>query len=82
MYQVILDEITPLHYMLEESNFSFGYVRLCDLDIPRAKMAKLFANSGDLNQTPRSVVSNLDLHCLPITLLKVFRLKWFNRLLM
>ena len=29
-------------------------------------MAKLFANSGD----PRSVVSDLGLHCLPVTILR------------
>ena len=29
-------------------------------------MAKLFANSGDPNQTPRSVASYLGLHCLPV----------------
>ena len=28
---------TPLHYILEESDFNFKYVRLCDLDIPRGK---------------------------------------------
>ena len=35
-------------------------------------MAKLFANSGDPDQTPRS------LHCLPITLVRVSRLQWVN----
>ena len=39
-------------------------------------MAKLFANSGDLDQTPRSVASDLGLHCLTITLLGVSRLQW------
>ena len=39
-------------------------------------MVELFANSGDLDQTPHSVVSDLGLHCLPITLLGVFRLQW------
>ena len=39
-------------------------------------MAKLFANSGDPDQTPRSVVSDLGLHDLPITLLRVSRLQW------
>ena len=34
-------------------------------------MAKLFANSGDPDQT-----SELSLHCLPITLLGVSRLQW------
>ena len=40
------------------------------------KMAKLFANSGDADQMPRSTVSDLGLHCLPITLLRVSRLQW------
>ena len=39
-------------------------------------MAKLYANSGDPDQTPRSAASDLSLHCLPITLLGVSRLKW------
>ena len=34
-------------------------------------MAKLFANSGDPDQTPRSAASDLGLHCLLITLLRV-----------
>ena len=34
-------------------------------------MAKLFSNSGDPDQTPRSAASDLGLHCLPITLLGV-----------
>ena len=41
-------------------------------------MAKLFANSGDPDQTPRSAASDLGLHCLPITLLRVSRLQWVN----
>ena len=31
------------------------------------KKAKLFANSGDPDQTPHSAASDLGLHCLPIT---------------
>ena len=42
-------------------------------------MAKLFANSGDPDQTPRSVESDLGLHCLPITHLRVSRLQWVKR---
>ena len=38
-------------------------------------MAKLFANSGDPEQTPHSVVSDLGLHCLPITLFGGFQTK-------
>ena len=32
-------------------------------------MVRLFANSGDPNQTPHSAASDLGLHCLPIILL-------------
>ena len=42
------------------------------------KMAKLYANSGDPVETPHSGVSDLGLHCLPITLLRVSRLQWVN----
>ena len=38
-------------------------------------MAKLFANSGNPDQTPRSAASDLGLHCLPSTLLRVSRLQ-------
>ena len=65
---------TP-HYILEVSNFNFRYVRLCDLDILR-RMADVFANSGDPDQTLHSVISDLGLHCLSVTLLGVSRLKW------
>ena len=41
-------------------------------------MAKLFANSGDPDQMPHSAASDLGLHCLPITLLRVSRLQWFK----
>ena len=41
-------------------------------------MAKIFANSGDHDQTPRPAASNLGLHCLPIILLRVSRLQWVN----
>ena len=39
-------------------------------------MVKLFANSGDHDQTPRSVASDQGLHCLQIILLGVSRLQW------
>ena len=39
-------------------------------------MTKLFANSGDPDQTPLSAASDLGLHCLPITVLRVSRLQW------
>ena len=41
-------------------------------------MVKLFVNSEDPDQTPRSAASDLGLHCLPITLLGVSRLQWVN----
>ena len=39
-------------------------------------MVELFANSGDADQMPRSVASDLGLHCLPITFLGVSGLQW------
>ena len=44
-------------------------------------MAELFANSGDPDQTPQNAVSDLGLHCLPSTLLRVSRLQWDNQIL-
>ena len=40
-------------------------------------MVELFVNSGDPDQTPppRSVASDLGLHCLPVTLLEDSRLQ-------
>ena len=43
------------------------------------KMAKLFANSGDPDQTLHSEASDQGLHCLQITLSGVFRLQWVSR---
>ena len=39
-------------------------------------MVELFTNSGDPDQTPHSVASDLGLQCLPITLLGFSRLQW------
>ena len=39
-------------------------------------MAKLSANNGDPDQTPRSVASDMGLHCLPFTIMGVSRLQW------
>ena len=39
-------------------------------------MTKLFADSGDPDQTPHSAVSDLGLHCLPMTILLVSQLQW------
>ena len=62
-------------------NFNFSYVRLCDFDIHREKMANLFANRSD--QTPHSVAFDLGLHWLPISFLRVSRLqlvKQYNKI--
>ena len=55
---------------MEDSNLDFRYVMLHDLDISREKMVALFASSGDPDQTPHSVVPDLGLHYLPITLFR------------
>ena len=47
------------------------YISLCDLDIPTKKIAKLFGNSRDPDQTQQSVVSDQGLHCLPVNLFEV-----------
>ena len=39
-------------------------------------MVELFANRGDPDQMPHSVVSDLGLHCLPVTRLGVVSLQW------
>ena len=45
--------MNSLHYKLEDSNFDFRHVSLCDLDIPQEKMVEPFVNSGDPDQKPR-----------------------------
>ena len=57
-----LNKPVLLHPLLLPPQLSFGYVRLCDLDIPSKKMAKLFANSGNPNQTLHSAASDPSLH--------------------
>ena len=42
-------------------------------------MVELFANSGDPDQRPHSAAFDLGLHCLQITLLRVFRLQWVKK---
>ena len=42
-------------------------------------MAKLFANSGNPGKKPDSAASDLGLHYLLITLLRVSRLQWVNK---
>ena len=41
-------------------------------------MVELFANSEDIDQTPRSAAFDLSLHCLPITRLAVSSLQRVN----
>ena len=42
------------------------------------EISELNANSIDPDQTPRSAASDLDLHCLPVSLLRNAWLKWGN----
>ena len=55
-----------LHYLytLEDSNFDLG-MSGCDLYIHWGKRVELFANSGDPDQTPYPVTSDVGRHCLP-----------------
>ena len=46
---------------------------LCFIEIPIIN-----ANSIDPDHTPRFAASDLGLHCLPVTILGVSRLKWLN----
>ena len=41
-------------------------------------MVGLFANSRDPDQMPHSVVSDLGLHCWPVTFLGISGLQWVN----
>ena len=38
----------------------------------------MLANTVDPDQTPHNVASDLGLHCLPMTLLRVSRKEWVN----
>ena len=40
------------------------------------------ANSIGPDQRPHSAASNLDLHCLPFTILRISRLKWIDRIVL
>ena len=46
----------------------------------KKKMGELFANSEDPDQMPHSAASDLGLHCLLITCLRVSRLQWVKKL--
>ena len=39
-------------------------------------MVELLANNGDPDQTPRSLASDLGLHCLPVNRLGISSLHW------
>ena len=58
---------------MEDSNFDFRYVRLCNLDIPREKCLNYLQTMETLI---RHHILHLGLHCLPVTLLGVSRLQW------
>ena len=59
------------NYILEESNFDFRYIRLCDLHILREKWLNYL----------QTVETDLGLHCLPVTLFGVSRLQWVKYVL-
>ena len=52
-----------------------GYIR----DITKEKWLN-YLQTGDLDQTPHSAASDLDLHCLSVTRLRVSSLQWVNAL--
>ena len=62
---------------MEELNFSIWYASLCGLAIPREKWFN-YLQTVETDQMPHSAASDLGLHCLPITLLSICRLKWFK----
>ena len=65
----------PFHYyMLDESICHFRSVGfILSLKTTLFLMEILFANNVDPDQTPHYVASDLSLHCLPMTLLRVSR---------
>ena len=63
------------HNVYWKSPISVLGMSCCDFAIPIEKMAKLFTNNGDPDQTSQNAASDLGLRCLPITLFGVSRLK-------
>ena len=61
-------ECTLLQYILEESIFNLRGVRFCSLRYFVRKWLKNLQNSGDPDQMPHYVASDLGLHFLPIPL--------------
>ena len=56
-----------LHYILDESNVNFGYVKLYDIDIPKEKWLNYLQtvetlSSEDPDQTPPFAASDLVLY--------------------
>ena len=54
--------------------FDFKYDKLYDIDIHQEKWLS-YLQKRDPDQRPRSVASDLGLHCLPVTLLGVSSLQ-------
>ena len=69
-------EQTLPHYILEVSNFNFRYAWLGDLHIPREKWLN-YLQTMETDQMSHSAASDLGLHCLPVTILRV-SVKWVN----
>ena len=58
---------------MEDSNYDFRYVRLCDLEIPKENGLNYLQIVETPDQMQHSAASDLGLHCLPNTLLGVSR---------
>ena len=66
-----MDSSTSLNRSISNKGSGWFLSLLCFTEIPVFN-----ANSVDPDQMPHSAASDLDLHCMPITLLRVSRLKW------
>ena len=58
--------LNKLAHTIYIESVNFMYVRLYDRDSPREKSAKLFANSGDPDQSPHSAESHRGLNCVQL----------------
>ena len=67
--------------MLVKSSFLFGGVSSILSLLFYFCRKILFANNVDPDQMPHYVASDQGLHCLPMTLLRVSRLKWVKKTL-
>ena len=75
-FQQIYAEWNLLHSLFGLFHFRYKGVWLVFNNIIFIEIPVFNANSVDPDQTPRSVASDLGLHCLPMSLLWDARLKW------